>query len=158
YPFKMRGSVDASGAVVRFAGEGHISSPSNSYAIRIPVVTNGQFDVLMRSDASTVNALARMDGGMDLNSQMGLGSPTTGLERRDNRPGAASDVFLGYEQSSFQFRYGPEKFAAKNTVRNNVTSLGAETYYYTTGGTNTSVNGSGNGANINTSTATWIYH
>ncbi len=157
YPFKMRGSVDAAGNVIRYAGEGNVPTMTNTYAIRVPVVTNGQFDVLMRCDASAVNVLAKMDGGMDLNSQMGIGN-TNGFERRDNRPGTATDVFLGYEQAGYQFRTGPEKFAAKNVSRNNVTSLGAETYVYTTGGTNTSVNGGGNGANINTSTATWIYH
>ena len=55
-------------------------------------------------------------------------------------------------------RTGPEKFAARNIVRDNVTSLGAETYYYTVGGTNTVINGSGNAANINTATANWVYH
>src|SRR5438034_10630466 len=102
----------------------------------------------MRYDASAVNLLSKIDGGLDLNSQRGLGT-TTGLERRDNRPGTASDVFLGFEQAVQQLRYGPEKFAAKNTaLRNNVTSLGAETYYYTVGGTNLVINGSGNGTNI----------
>jgi hypothetical protein len=157
YPFKMRGSVDASGAIVRYAGEGNIPTMTNTYAIRVPVLTNAPFDLAIRCDASAANILAKMDGGMDLNSQMGIGA-TTGLDRRDNQPGAVSDVFLGYEQAALQFRYGPEKFAAKNVARNNVTSLGAETYYYTTGGTTTSVNGSGNGANIATSTATWVYH
>jgi hypothetical protein len=157
YPFKMRGSVDASGAVVRYPDEGNVPTMTNTYTIRVPILTNGPFDIAMRSDASAVNVSAKLDGGMDLNSQMGLGT-TTGLERRDNRPGAVSDVFLGYEQALLQFRYGPEKFAAKNVARNNVTSSGAETYYYMTGGTNTSVNGSGNGVNTLTSTATWVYH
>ena len=79
---------------------------------------------------------------MDLNSQMGLGptnytgfAPTNFLDLRDNQPGYADDVFLGYEQTAFQFRNGPEKFAARNIVSNNIVSLGAETYYYTVGGT-----------------------
>ena len=88
-----------------------------------------------------------MDGGLDLNSQMGLG-PTIGFDRRDNQPGYVSDVWLGYEQALQQFRYGPEKFAARLVSRNNVTSLGAETYYYTIGITNMVVNGSGNGSNL----------
>src|SRR5205814_6159491 len=121
YPFKMRGSVDANGNVI---GGVHVSN--RTYAIDIPVLTNAPFDIAVRSDASAVNILARMDGGLDLNSQMGLGN-TNSFERRDNRPGAATDVFLGYEQTVLQFRYGPEKFAARNTARNNVTSLGAET-------------------------------
>jgi hypothetical protein len=157
YPFKMRGSVDSSGAVVRGPGEGSVAGQTNTYAIRIPVVTNGQFDIAMLCDASAANVLAKLDGGMDLNSQMGIGT-TTGLERRDNRPGTATDVYLGYEQAVLQFRYGPEKFAARNVSRNNVTSAGAETYYYTTGSINAVINGTGNGANIATSTASWIYH
>src|SRR5436190_11147634 len=149
----MRAGGDANGNVI---GGQHVSNLT--YAIEVPILTNAPFDIAMRCDASAVNILAKMDGGLDLNSQMGLGSPTTGLERRDNRPGSASDVFLGYEQGLFQFRNGPEKFAAKNTARNSVTSLGAETYYYTVGGTNTLVNGSGNGAGIGVSTASFVYH
>src|SRR5438132_4145399 len=153
YSFKMRGSVDANGNVI---GGQHVSNLT--YAIEVPILTNAPFDIAMRCDASAVNILAKMDGGLDLNSQMGLGAALTGLERRDNRPGSASDVFLGYEQTLLQFRYGPEKFAARNVVRNNVTSLGAETYYYTVGGTNLTVNGGGNGAAINTFTPNWVYH
>jgi hypothetical protein len=167
YPFKMRGSVDTSGNPVLYAGEGHVSTVTNasgavqtltnSYAIQIPVVTNAVFDIAVRSDASAANMLVKMDGGLDLNSQMGY-APTTGLDRRDNRPGYASDVYLGYEQAAQQFRDGPEKFAARLVSRNNVTSLGAETYYYTVGGTNQVVNGSGNGNNLNAETAAWVYH
>jgi hypothetical protein len=152
YPFKMRGSVDPNGNIV---GGVHVSNLT--YSIDVPVLTNAPFDIAIRTDASAVNMLAEMDGGLDLNSQMALG-PTVGLDKRDNRPGYASDVFLGYEQALYQFRYGPEKFAAMLVSRDNVTSLGAETYYYTPGGANLTVNGSGNGANINTSTATWAYH
>ncbi len=157
YPFKMRGSVDATGAVVRYANEGNVPGKTNTYAIQIPVLTNAPFDFFVRGDASAANTLAKLDGGIDLNSQMGLG-PTSGTDLRDNRPGYATDVFLGYEQTAQQFRYGPEKFAARLVSRNNVTSLGAETYYYTVGGANTVVNGSGNGNGLNTSTATWVYH
>jgi hypothetical protein len=153
YPFKMRGSVDPNGNVI---GGQHVSNLT--YAIDVPILTNGPMDISIRCDASAVNILAKMDGGLDLNSQMGLGSPLTGLERRDNRPGAASDVFLGYEQALYQLRNGPEKFAARNTARCNVTSLGAETYYYNVGGTNALVNGAGNGAGINASTPNFVYH
>jgi hypothetical protein len=155
YPFKMRASVDPNGNVLRAPNEGNVSNLT--YALNVPVLTNAPFDILIRCDASAVNVLAKLDGGMDLNSQMGLGT-TTGLERRDNRPGSATDVFLGYEQAGQQFRYGPEKFAARDISRNNVTSLGAETYYYTVGGTNQTVNGAGNGAGINAYTPNWVYH
>ena len=130
---------------------------TNTYAIQVPVLTNGPFDIMVRSDASATNVLLRMDGGLDLNSQMGLG-PTTGFDRRDNRPGYVSDVWLGYEQATQQLRYGPEKFGARDISRDNIVSLGAETYYYTVGGTNQVVNGSGTGSNFTTQTATWVYH
>jgi hypothetical protein len=167
YPFKMRGSVDASGNVLLAAGEGHVSTVTNAsgvqtltntYAIQIPVLTNAPFDIIVRSDASATNILVKLDGGLDLNSQMGL-EPTTGFDRRDNRPGYVSDVWLGYEQAMQQLRYGPEKFGARSIARDNIVSLGAETCYYTVGTTNNSVvNGSGGGLDIKTQTADWVYH
>jgi hypothetical protein len=167
YPFKMRGSFDPNGNVILAPGEGHVSTItnaygvqtlSNSYAIEIPVLTNAPFDLDLFCDASATNILVKMDGGLDLNSQMGLG-PTTGFDRRDNQPGYVSDVWLGYEQAAQQSRYGPEKFGAVNISRDNIVSLGAETYYYTVGTTNyTVIDGSGNGTNIYTDTATWVYH
>ena len=158
YPFKMRGSVDAFGNVVVGNNVG-----SRTYAIDVPIVTNANFDILVRSDASCVNTLVKMDGGMDLNSQMGLGPLTGGVgpngsDLRDNKPGYATDVFLGYEQAAFQFRNGPEKFAAKDTMSNNIVSLGAETYYYTVGGGSNIVSGAGYGQNITNQTASFVYH
>jgi len=160
FPFKMRGSVDASGNVI---GGTHVTNLT--YAIDIPVVTNANFDIIVRSDASCVNTLVKLDGGIDLNSQMGLGpltfngtAPTNYLDLRDNKPGYATDVFLGYEQSAFQFRNGPEKFAAKNTLSNNIVSLGAETYYYTVGGSSQIVSGAGTGQGISYDTAALVYH
>ena len=152
YPFKMRGSINPDGSVI-----GGVNVSNKTYAIDVPILTNAPFDIVVRSDASTVNTLIKLDGGVDLNSQLGFG-PTSGLERRDNPPGTATDVFLGYEQSEFFFRHGPEKFAARDVARDNVTSAGAETYYYTVGGTNVTINGAGNGAAITTATATWVYH
>lgn len=155
YPFKARGGVDLYGNVLT-----GVNLSNRTYAIDVPIVTNGPLDILVRSDASTVNTLLKLDGGTDLNFQMGLGysnSPTA-IERRDNRPGVATDVFLGYEQTAFQFRYGPEKFGAVATNRNNTTSLGAETYYYTVGGTNQIVNGSGYRSDLTNTTAAFAIH
>ena len=160
FPFKMRGSVDAYGNVI-----GGVNYSNLTYAIDVPVVTNANFDILVRSDASSVNTLVKLDGGIDLNSQMGLGpltqtglAPTNFLDLRDNPPGYTNDVFLGYEQAAFQFRNGPEKFAARNVASNTVVSLGAETYYYTVGGTESVVAGSGYGAGITNQTVNWVYH
>jgi len=158
YPFKMRGGVDSGGSILLAPGEGSVAGTTNTYAIRVPVLTNAPFDILARGDASAVNALMKMDGGLDLNSQMQIG-PTNGFDRRDNRPGYVSDVFLGYEQAMQQFRFGPEKFGARDVVRDNIFSAGAETYYYTVGSTNTQVvNGSGGGLGIKTQTADWVHH
>ena len=161
YPFKMRGSVDPYGNVISGANVSNLT-----YAIDVPIVTNANFDIIVRSDASSANTLVKLDGGMDLNSQMGLGptnytglAPTNFLDLRDNPPGYADDVFLGYEQTAFQFRNGPEKFAARNGASNNIISLGAETYYYTVGvSNNTVVSGSGYGQSITNQTANWVLH
>jgi glycosidase len=164
YPFKMRGSVDPLGNVI---GGVHVSNLT--YAIDVPIVTNANFDIIARCDSSCANTLIKLDGGMDLNSQMGLGvtnlngkssdglAPTNFPDLRDNKPGYASDVFLGYEQAAFQFRDNPEKFAAKNTLSNNAVSLGAETYYYTIGGTNQIIPGAGIGQAVD-QTAAFVYH
>src|SRR6185436_11968271 len=132
YPFKNRGSIDPFGNVIRGTNVG-----TRTYAIDIPIVTNAAFDIVVRPDASVDNILVKLDGGMDLNFHMGMGS--MGTDRRDNRPGAMTDVFLGYEQARFRYRRGPEKFAATNIANNNVYSLGAETYQYTVGSSSASV-------------------
>jgi hypothetical protein len=152
YPFKMRGSVDPYGNVVTGANVSNLT-----YAIDVPVLTNAPFDIVVRSDASSVNTLVRLDGGIDLNSQMGLG-PASGPDLRDNKPGYATDVFLGYEQTAFDFRNGPEKFAARNVLSNNIVSLGAETYCFTVGGSSTVAPGSGSGQGITNQTANWVWH
>ena len=159
YPFKMRGSVDQYGNVITGNNVSNLT-----YAIDIPIVTNANFDIVVRSDSSCSNTLVKLDGGVDLNSQMGLGPQSggvgpTGYDLRDNRPGYATDVYLGYEQAAFQFRDNPEKFAAKNTLSNAIVSLGAETYDYTVGDTNSAfiVPGSGYGHDVG-QTAAWIYH
>ena len=156
----MRGSVNPyTGQTAMAPGEGNVSNLT--YAINVPIVTNANFDILVRSDASCSNMLVKLDGGMDLNSQMGLGpltsqsgiAPTNYVDLRDNPPGYADDVFLGYEQTAFEFRNGPEKFAARNTASNNIVSLGAETYYYTVGGSSNDISGAGFGAGITNATA-----
>jgi len=165
FPFKMRGSVDPyTGLPVTAPGEGNVSNLT--YAINVPVVTNANFDILVCSDASSSNTLVKLDGGIDLNSQMGLGptnfqagiAPTNFLDLRDNPPGYADDVFLGYEQTAFQFRNGPEKFAARTNSSDTIVSLGAETYYYTVGGSSNVASGSGFGASITNQTASWVWH
>ena len=152
YPFKMRGRVDQFGNVL--VG---VNVSNKTYAIDIPVVTNANFDFLVRNDASSASTQVKLDGGVDLNSQMALG-PTSGTDLRDNKPGTATDIYLGYEQTALQFRNGPEKFASRNVLSNNIVSLGAETYYYTVGGSSNVIVGAGFGQAVTNQTASWVYH
>jgi hypothetical protein len=153
YPFANRGSVDQYGNVIHGTNVGNLT-----YAIDIPVVTNANFDFVVDSDASCANTLIKLDGGIDINSQMGLG-PTNGPDLRDFRPGYTNDVFMGYEHSAFVFQNGPEKFAARNILSNTVISLGAETYFYTVGQTNIlDVPGSGYDQTMTNQTANWVFH
>ncbi len=157
YPFKMRGSVDQFGNIV---GGTRCQQYEFTYAHRYPGGDRNlrPFDIIVRNDASSANALVKLDGGVDINSQMGLG-PTNGTDLRDNQPGYTNDVFLGYEQTAFHFQNGPEKFGARNFLSNNIVSLGAETYYYTVGTSNlTVVAGSGYGQNITNQTAQFVVH
>jgi glycosidase len=154
YPFKMRGSIDSQGNVLS-----GVNLSNKTYAIDVPIITNAAFDLVFRTDASATNLLAKLDGGLDLNSQMALG-PTSGFDRRDYKPGTATDLYAGYEQSQFQSRFGPEKFAALATNRNNTVSDGAETYHYTVGDatTNKVVNANGNDYTLTNNTAAWAIH
>jgi len=154
YPFKMRGSLNETGNVI---SGGNLSN--KTYAIDVPIVTNAAFDFVFRTDASAVNILAKLDGGLDLNSHMLLG-PTNSFDRRDNKPGSVSDLFIGYEQAMFQSRFGPEKFAAMVTNRDNTVSDGAETYHYTVGNSasNKVVNANGNDYSLTNGTAAWVIH
>lgn len=154
YPYKMRGRIDAQGNLVT---AGNFSN--RTYAIDVPIVTNAAFDLVFRTDASAVNILAKLDGGLDLNSQLELG-PTNGFDRRDYQPGRATDLFVGYEQAKFLARFGPEKFAALTTNRNNTVSDGAETYQYQVGNSasNLVVPATGNNFALTNGTAAWAIH
>ncbi|MBS0658101.1 MAG: hypothetical protein JSR82_07630 [Verrucomicrobia bacterium] len=126
-----------------------------SYTIALPRVTDGtNLSFIARGDGSAENMLLELDGGVDVNSQMGLG-PTTG-ELRDHPPALSTDTFLGYEQMQF-VRRTTEKFAARNTTRNVIGSPGAESYEAVIGTAGLTVN-NGSGLNTNTNTAAYIYH
>ncbi len=126
-----------------------------SYSITVPRVTDGtNLSILARADLSAENILLKLDGGINLNSQMGLG-PQSG-ELRDNPPALSNDVNLGYEQPQFVRRIR-EKFAAANTTRNIIGSPGSESYQVTVGSGGFSVF-PGNGINNSDGTAGYIYH
>lgn len=125
------------------------------YTMTIPRVTAGtNVTILARADGSAENILLKLDGGIDVNSHMGLG-PVVG-ELRDNQPGVARDTFLGFEQMRYVTRLA-EKFAAVSVSRNVIGSYGAETYEATIGTAGISVN-EGSGPNTGDGTASWAYH
>jgi glycosidase len=158
YPFRMRGGVNLDGSVA--AGQ---TLSNRTYTITVPVVTNvGPLDILARVDGSAESVLLKLDGGVDLNSHLGLGALNTFtsgvLDLRDHKPDMATDVFLGYEQAQYRSRFGPEKFAARDVSRNTVRSPGAEVYSYVVGGTSAATNGDGFGHDYSSETAEWVYH
>jgi len=129
-----------------------------AYTYSIPRITSPtNIRIAARVDGSAKNVLIRLDGGVNINSQMGLG-PQSG-DLRDNAPALANDCFLGYEQARFVLRQHKEKFAAADSVRDKIGSAGAETYIATIGRAGFNTNHS-NGVNDwdNSETASWIWH
>jgi hypothetical protein len=134
---------------------------SYSYPWTIPCVTGTNVSFVARADGSTQNMIMELDGGVDINSQMGLG-PQSG-EKRDNPPAAATDVFLGYEQMGFADRENAEKFAAVDTTRCQIGSAGSETYITTFGSEQFTENDGPTGVNSSYNTAgntqaAFVYH
>ncbi len=135
--------------------DGANGDPAYNHTAQIPLVRNAtNLRFVARADGSATNILMRLDGGIDLNSQMGAGF-TSG---RDNRPGTATEVFLGYEQMRFVHRV-TEKFAAQLTDvgRDTIGSPGAETWKCTIGTAGFSFD-PGGGVSTDTDTASWVYH
>ncbi|HMP77068.1 MAG TPA: alpha-amylase family glycosyl hydrolase [Kiritimatiellia bacterium] len=132
------------------------------YSWTVPRVTSGtNLRFAVRVDGSAINVLMKLDGGIDINSQMGLGETNTAdwALNREHRPGKATDIYLGYEQPRFVKRQYREKFAARNTVSNNVIgSAGAETYIATIGSPGFTVNTGETGRDSDEDTAVWLYH
>ncbi|MCB1131455.1 MAG: hypothetical protein KDN05_10030, partial [Verrucomicrobiae bacterium] len=145
---------------------------TKSYRVRVPRVTDGgDLSFVARADGSARNILIKLDGGIDVNSQLALG-PQTG-DPRDFPPGAmgdqvnaddatdrrlenSTDTYLGYEQMKF-VRRSAEKFAARSTSRNVIGSPGAETYQAVIGTEGFTIN-DGGGVNSGRGTASWVYH
>ncbi len=134
--------------------DGANGDPAYNYTAHIPLVRDGtNLRFTARADGSAANLLMKLDGGIDLNTQMGVGSAG-----RDNPPGTAKDTFLGYEQMRFVHRV-TEKFAAQvtNTGREILGSPGAESWQCTLG-TAGFTRTDGAGASTDTDTADWVYH
>ena len=128
---------------------------SYQYPMTVPLITSpSNLTFIARADGSTANILMKLDGGIDLNSQMGIG-PQSG-DLRDHPPALNTDVFLGYEQMGFVQRIA-EKFAARDVSRNTIGSPGCETYQATIGTAGFTVNNGGGPTTVN-GTVTWVYH
>ena len=126
-----------------------------NYTMTVPLISSpSNLTFIARADGSTANILMKLDGGIDLNSQMSLG-PQSG-DRRDHPPALSTDVLLGYEQMGFVQRVA-EKFAARDVSRNVIGSPGCETYQATIGAAGFVVN-NGGGPNTANGTVTWVYH
>ena len=133
--------------------DGANGDPNYPYTAQIPLVRNpASLRFVAHADGAATNILMKLDGGIDLNSQMGYAAG------RDNPPGTASDTFLGYEQMRFVFR-SVEKFAAQitNTGREIIGSAGAETWLCTVGTAGFTLN-QGGGVSTDTGTADFVYH
>ncbi len=132
-----------------------------AYAWQVPRVTGAAgLRVAVRADGSAENILLKLDGGVDLNGTRPGGN--TDPFHRDNPPALTTDVFMGYEQPAFVRRQFAEKFAAKDTTRNQVGSAGAETYATTVGsGVFTIANGPAGANDYGTDggrQASFLYH
>jgi hypothetical protein len=142
--------------------DGRDGDPAYAHTASIPRVTDAtNMSFIARADGSAVNMHLKLDGGMDVNSQLGLG-PLTGT-KRDKPPGAAPgdpdgmDLFAGWEQMEFERRM-TQKFAAETTGRNVIGSPGAETWETVIGTAGFTTNQAGNAPATNTDTAHWFTH
>ena len=135
--------------------DGANGDPAYAYTAQIPLVrnpTNLRFTA--HADGAAENILMALDGGTDLNSQMGAGFAAG----RDNPPGTATDTYVGFEQMQFVRRVA-EKFAAQDTARNVIGSPGSETWQAVIGtGFAAASPNLGAGTNTNTSTAAYVFH
>ncbi len=126
-----------------------------AYSITLPRVTAGtNLAIVARADGSAENILLKLDGGVDLNSQMDHVTQAPGT--RDYPPALSQDLYLGYEQMKYVRRIA-EKFAARDVSRNVIGSLGAETFY-TWIGSNGQFAVDGGGYNTGAGTAAFVFH
>jgi glycosidase len=143
--------------------DGKNGDPAYAYNAQIPRVTSAtNLSIFARGDGSVANMLVKLDGGMDVNSQLSIG-PLTGT-KRDNPPDTAPadakgmETFVGYEQMEFERRM-TQKFAAQDITRVIIGSPGAETWETTIGTSGVTLNQADvNGVDTNTDTAQWLLH
>jgi glycosidase len=151
-------------------GVADTNSSDYAYTWTVPRITSAtNLRFVARVDGSAENVMFKLNGGIDLNSQMtdntfsnGYGN-TGELFKRDNAPGInplqGTDLYLGFEDSKFVRRQYREKFAAIDTGNRNVIgSAGAETYIATIGTSGFSTNVGVTGRNSNIDTVFFVYH
>ena len=139
-----------------------VTPPSYTYRETVPRITQGTNVVFTaRVDGSADNVLMRLDGGMQINSAVHNhpGCPYDG-EWRDNPPGCAHDMFLGFEGVNFVQRIWPEKFAAANTANCRIGTQGATSYQVTIGQANATnfPPDTTNGYGTAYGELDWVYH
>lgn len=132
-----------------------------AYQVDIPRVTSSApLKFVVRTDGSAKDVLLKLDGGIDLNGTRPAGN--TDPFYRDNPPALSWDMKLGYENPVLVRRMFSEKFAAKDTTRNQTGSLGSETYVKTIGsGAVLIIEGPAGANNYNTEggeVASFLYH
>jgi glycosidase len=145
-----------------------------AYKVRIPRVTDGtNLRFVARADGSAENIRMKLNGGVDLNSQIPGFGPQAG-DLRDFPPGiqgdlvnagdpgdrvlqSSTDTYEGYEQMRY-VRRTSEKFAAALRTRNVIGSPGAETYQAVIGAAGLTVlNGAGPNRN-DSAVPSWVEH
>ena len=135
------------------------------YQMTIPRITSGEnLRFVARTNGLTENVMMKLNGGIDLNSQMGSefqNHDPADPGKRDHPPGASNDTFLGWEQARLVHRQHAEKFAAADSTRNQIGSAGAETYHWNGGTDFTIVQGPEGANNFETAggtMASFIFH
>lgn len=120
-----------------------------TYHMPIPRVTSSEnLSFVARADGTVENIMMKLNGGIDLNSQMWSSTRNQQTGARDNPPGTVTDFYLGYEQMRFAHRIA-EKFASVETAYNRWGSIGATSYETTIGSAGFSI------ANPDTPENTW---
>lgn len=129
------------------------------YRMTVPRITSGT-NITFRThvDGSAYNVLMKLNGGVDLNSHLGIGADNWG--NRDRAPGLANDTFLGWEDTQFAGRFWPEKFAARNSDFSKVGSAGATSYQTMVGSETVDVfeADAENDYSTDNNVIAWVYH